>query len=95
MQDKGFCMLVRATDKFDDYFAFLEQQIDRNETVLIYSMWKEYINPASKHAIKRYLDFVAKFPVVKKIHTSGHASADCLTEVCNLCLLYTSDAADE
>jgi len=84
MKDKGFCMLVRATDKFDDYFAFLEQQIDRNETVLIFSMWKEYINPASKHAIKRYLDFAAKFPVVKKIHTSGHASADCLTEVCNL-----------
>jgi ribonuclease J len=84
MQDKGFCMLVRATEKFDDYFAFLEQKIDRNETVLIYSMWKEYINPASKHAIKRYLDFVAKFPEVKKIHTSGHASADCLTEVCNL-----------
>ena len=84
MQDKGFCMLVRATDKFDDYLAFLEPQIDRNETVLIYSMWKEYINPDSKHANKRYLDFVGKFPSVKKIHTSGHASADCLVEVCNL-----------
>lgn len=84
MQDKGFCMLVRATEKFDDYLAFIEPQIDRNETVLIYSMWKEYINPASKHAIKRYLDFVTKFPVVKKIHTSGHASADCLVDVCNL-----------
>ena len=84
MQDKGFCILVRPTDKFDDYFAFLEPQIDRNETVLIYSMWKEYINPDSKHAIKRYLDFVEKFPCIKKIHTSGHASADCLVEVCNL-----------
>lgn len=84
MQDKGFCMLVRATDKFDDYLAFLKPQIDRNETVLIYSMWKEYINPTGKHANKRYLDFIGKFPVIKKIHTSGHASADCLTEVCNL-----------
>lgn len=84
MQDKGFCMLVRATDKFNDYFTFLEPQIDRNETVLIYSMWKEYINPKGKHMNKVYLDFVAKFPSVKKIHTSGHASPDCLVDVCNL-----------
>ena len=84
MQDMGFCMLVRATEKFDDYLAFLKTRIDINETVLIYSMWKEYINPYSKHSVKRYLDFVEKFPVVKKIHTSGHASADCLVEVCNL-----------
>jgi ribonuclease J len=84
MQDKGFCMLVRATDKFNDYFTFLEPKIDRNETVLIYSMWKEYINPKSKHMNKVNLDFVAKFPSVKKIHTSGHASADCLVDVCSL-----------
>jgi len=84
MRDKGFCMLVRATDKFNDYLAFLEPQIERNETVLIYSMWEEYINPASKHAIQRYLDFVGKFPVVKNIHTSGHASAGFLADVCNL-----------
>ena len=84
MQDKGFCMLVRATEKFDDYLAFIQSQIDSKETVLIYSMWKEYINPVSKHSIKRYLNFVGKFQNVKKIHTSGHASADCLADVCNL-----------
>lgn len=84
MQDKGFCMLVRATDKFSDYMAFLQPQIDLSKTVLIYSMWKEYVNPQSRHANKKYLDFVAKFSVVKKIHTSGHASADCLVDVCNL-----------
>jgi len=84
MQDKGFCMLVRATDKFDDYLSFLLPLIDRNDTVLIYSMWKEYINPESRHVNKRYLEFIDKFPAVKKIHTSGHASADTLVEVCNL-----------
>jgi ribonuclease J len=84
MQDKGFCMLVRATKKFEDYLAFLKPHIDKTQTVLIYSMWKEYIDPDSKHAIKRYLDFVRKFQNVNKIHTSGHASADCLTEICNL-----------
>lgn len=47
-------------------------------------MWKEYINPGSKHAKKQYLDFIEKFPVVKTVHTSGHASADCLADLCNL-----------
>ncbi len=84
MKDKGFCMLVRATQKFDDYIAFLEPIINKNETVLIFSMWKEYINPNSKHANNRYLNFVNKFSKVIKIHTSGHASADCLVKVCNL-----------
>lgn len=84
MKDKGFCMLVRATEKFDDYLEFILPQIDKTETVLVYSMWKEYINQDSKHANKRYLDFVRKFPSIKKIHTSGHASVDCLVDVCNL-----------
>lgn len=84
MQDKGFCMLVRATDKFDGYLASLLPLLNRKNTVLIYSMWKEYINPDSKHANKRYLDFIGKFPSIERIHTSGHASADCLVEVCNL-----------
>ena len=84
MQDKGFCMLVRATNKFDDYLAFLLPLIDIDDVVLIFSMWGKYIEPDSKFANKSYLDFVRKFPVVKKIHTSGHASADCLVAVCNL-----------
>ncbi len=84
MIDKGFCMLVRATGKFYGYLEFILPQIDEKETVLIYSMWKEYIDPNSRHANKRYLDFVGKFSSVKKIHTSGHASADCLADVCNL-----------
>jgi len=84
MKDKGFCMLIRPTDKYNDYLTFLDTQLDISSTVLIYSMWKEYINPGSKHAVKRYLDFVERFPKVEKIHSSGHASAECLTEVCNL-----------
>lgn len=84
MQDKGFCMLVRATDKFNDYIEFLLPLLEKEKTILIYSMWKEYVNPKSKHANKRYLEFIDKFPKMSKIHTSGHASADCLADVCNL-----------
>ncbi len=84
MGDKGFCMFVRATDKFKDYCQTLLPRLDPNDTVLIYSMWKEYVNPDGKHAIQRYVDFVSMFPNIEKLHTSGHASADCLAEVCNL-----------
>lgn len=84
MTDKGFCMFVRATGKFKDYYQVLASRLDPNETVLIYSMWKEYINDNSKHAVQRYIDFVSMFPNMEKLHTSGHASADCLAEVCNL-----------
>jgi len=84
MSDKGFCMFVRATDKFKDYYQSLVARLVPNETVLIYSMWKEYVNSSGKHAVQRYLDFVSMFPNVEKLHTSGHASAECLADVCNL-----------
>ena len=84
MTDKGFCMFVRATEKFEFYYQTLVSLLDPNETVLIYSMWKEYINTNGKHAIQRYIDFVSMFPNMEKLHTSGHASPECLTNVCNL-----------
>lgn len=84
IQDKGCCMLVRPTEKFIDYTDYLLPLFEKENTILIYSMWKEYINLKSKHCNKRYLDFVEQFPRLAKIHTSGHASADCLADVCNL-----------
>ncbi|WP_282039126.1 MBL fold metallo-hydrolase [Saccharicrinis aurantiacus] len=84
IQDKGCCMLVRPTEKFNNYTNHLLPLLEKENTILIYSMWKEYINPKSKHCNKRYLGFVQQFPSIRKIHTSGHASADCLAEVCNL-----------
>ncbi len=84
MKDTGFCMLVRASDKFNAYIDFLLPLLEKEETIVIYSMWKEYINPTSKYAIKNYMDFIDKFPNMNIKHTSGHASADCLAAVCNL-----------
>jgi len=84
MKNSGFCMFVRATEKFRDYYQSLVSWLDPNETILIYSMWKEYINSNGKHAVQRYLDFVSMFPYVEKLHTSGHASVECLAEVSNL-----------
>lgn len=84
MQDKGFCMTIRATDKFEGYLDYILPKIDENNTVLIYSMWKEYINPKSKHLNKRYQSIADRFKNLEKIHTSGHASAKCLTDICKL-----------
>ncbi|MEZ7883678.1 MAG: MBL fold metallo-hydrolase RNA specificity domain-containing protein, partial [Bacteroidales bacterium] len=77
-------MLVRATDKFNDYIEFLSSFLEKDKTILIYSMWEEYVNPKSKHANNKYLDLIDKFPKISKIHTSGHASSNCLAKVCNL-----------
>lgn len=82
--ESGFTMLVRCSHKFDEWTDKLLAKIGRDKTVIVFSMWSEYINPLSCHAKKEYLDFIGKFKNVRKIHTSGHASKDCLTEVCTL-----------
>lgn len=84
MVKNGFCMFVRATDKFKHYYQVLASRLNPVETVLIYSMWKSYINPNGKHAVKRYIDFISMFPNLERLHTSGHASAKCLASICNL-----------
>lgn len=81
----GFCMLVRASEKsnvFEAYVKYLLPLLDLKKTVLIYSMWGEYINPQSCHENKAHSDFISLFPTIKHLHTSGHASAGCLARVC-------------
>lgn len=86
MKKEGFCMMVRASSqskKYVDYYKGLEPMLNSEETVLIYSMWSQYINPKSKHLNIAYYDFVNMFPNMVQIHTSGHASAETLAELCN------------
>ena len=84
IKKEGIFMLVRATKKFNDDIDFLMTLLDQKDTIIIYSMWQGYIHEGRKNAIQNYLDLLEKFENVKFIHTSGHASAECLTEVCNL-----------
>ncbi|MDL2224398.1 MBL fold metallo-hydrolase [Bacteroidales bacterium OttesenSCG-928-M06] len=84
MEDKGFCMSVRPTKKFSKYYDFLEKQLNNKDTVLVYSMWGEYINPKGKHAKENYLHFIKQFPNIEKLHTSGHASTECLSDICRI-----------
>ena len=84
IKDKGCCMLIRCTQKFNDWLDdTLLPQLNAEETVFIFSQWQEYINPDSRHAKQDYLALAKKFTHIEKVHTSGHASADCLAEVCN------------
>lgn len=82
--DNGFTMLLRSTDKFGKWADKLLAKIDNDDTAVIFSMWGEYINPASRHANKKHLDLIGKFKNRYKIHTSGHASMDCLSMVCSM-----------
>lgn len=84
IQNSGVFMLVRATETFHKYIDFLMKQMDQKDTILIYSMWQGYITKDTKHTNQKLLDFIQKFENTKSIHTSGHASAECLAEVCNL-----------
>lgn len=83
-KQNGFTMLVRCTDKFSKWTDMLLSAINQKETVIIFSMWGEHINSLSRHAKSSYLDFVGRFENVVKLHTSGHASMECLTKVCSL-----------
>lgn len=87
MQRDGFCMLVRATEKgnkFKAYVNHLLPLIDSKQTVIVYSMWEKYIAPESKYVNKAHLEFISLFTNIERLHTSGHATPQCLADICNL-----------
>lgn len=86
MLDKGFVMMVRCNGYNGKYSKFMNLMIDaipESERLLIYSFWSGYIDSV-QHRKPQYIEFLAKFRNIERIHTSGHASIECLTEVCNL-----------
>ena len=83
IKKEGMCMLMRTGKGFVKFYNNIKPILKDEETVIIYSMWSQYINPKSKHLIKNYYDFVNMFPNIVQLHTSGHASAETLEELCN------------
>ncbi|HEY5569978.1 MAG TPA: MBL fold metallo-hydrolase [Bacteroidales bacterium] len=84
MQDKGFVMLVRSGEYYRDQICQLLSQLDSKDTLLIYSMWPNYINEGSIHKKQETIDFVHLFPNLKIVETTGHASPETLAKVANL-----------
>ncbi len=82
MLDKGFTMLVRTSDKYRRWVASLLPQLNPDETVLIYSMFRGYILPTHTALKPKTKAFVDMFPNSEYLHTSGHATTDTLAEVC-------------
>ena len=72
LMDRGFCMLVRA----NPYFSKTMAQFDKSKSIILYSMWKGYLNDEQYN----YKAFLADYKW-EDLHTSGHADKKTLIEV--------------
>ena len=84
MHDKGFTMLIRRSDTFQRYLDQVLPCCAPEETCIVYSMFKGYIDPGHKAFNQDLYDFVNQFPNTVFCHTSGHASKECIEKVCSL-----------
>ena len=84
MHDKGFTILIRRSDTFQRYFDQVLPRYAPEETCIVYSMFKGYIDPGHKAFNQELYDFVNQFPNTVFCHTSGHASKECIEKVCSM-----------
>jgi ribonuclease J len=66
MREKGFVMLIRANDKFEE---ILRRFADVNP-LIIYSMWRGYLHGKCKD--EKLVEFLGNYRT-EYLHTSGHA----------------------
>ena len=72
--ERGFCMLVRS----GEYFKNIIDKYPKAESIIIYSMWKGYIEGVNvNNNIKQFLSGYD----YKHLHTSGHADGDTIKTV--------------
>ena len=84
MHDKGFTMLIRRSGTFQRYLDQVLPRCAPEETCIVYSMFKGYIEPGHKAFNQDLYDFVNQFPNTVFCHTSGHASKECIEKVCSM-----------
>lgn len=84
MLKQGFCVLVRYSS-YHDNLTFKET-IDKyyknhkDQTLIIYSMWRGYLQGKNKN--ERLAECLSNYEdICRKIHTSGHATADTIKSV--------------
>lgn len=83
-QSQGFTMLLRCTDKYHHWLDKLLPKLKAEESCVIFSMWGEYIKVGGTHATKTHIDMVSRFANIIPLHTSGHATSECIAKVCNI-----------
>ena len=73
--ERGFCMLVRN----NEYFYKIMRRFDPKESLVLYSLWKGYMQDES-YGFNKFLDgFHWEY-----LHTSGHASKGTIETVSNV-----------
>ena len=84
MVQNGFTMLVRNSSTFERLIAAIMPKIELSQTAFIYSQFSGYIDVNHATFRQSTYNFVHKYDwEIFQIHTSGHASCQALTKVCN------------
>ena len=78
----GYCRLIRSNDKgekiLNDCFAK-----HRNDSLIIYSMWKGYLNENNSAKNEELIEFLKPYNYTY-LHTSGHADVETIQNVANI-----------
>ena len=84
IEQKGFCLLIRGNYTHgENALQELLQRLPEEETLLIYSFWEGYLKEG-ENQMSSYVEIWNMFANKRQLHTSGHASAECLADVCQL-----------
>lgn len=78
MRERGFVTVIKGEPAYEKW---IERFADLNP-IVVYSMWKGYLEPWRKAYDKGLHDFVEKYHAIP-LHTSGHAPAEVIAEVIN------------
>lgn len=73
LKEKGGCILIRL----NDLFPRIVGKFDKNESVILYSLWMGYLKNNDYHYKKLLDNFNWDY-----WHTSGHATAEAIQKVC-------------
>ncbi|MFR9546969.1 MAG: MBL fold metallo-hydrolase [Rikenellaceae bacterium] len=88
MKESGFTMLVRPNQyKTGKYWRFTDlttNTISNTQRAVIYSMWGGYLDRESTRN-PHHIEYLERFGEnVERLHTSGHATTECLVELCEM-----------
>ncbi len=82
---RGFTMLVRNNRSMRKSLDEMMPLLDKEQCCLVYSQFKGYIDPKHTAFMQSAYDFINAYDwKFEYLHTSGHASLETLTTVCNL-----------
>lgn len=86
MQSESFLMFVRSSEKFANYVSSILSWVNPDETQFIYSMWSGYLD-SGENKNENLVKFCNLFKLCKiqRLHTSGHATTDCINFACTTC----------